>query len=217
MTEPLDHSLRPAEPQDADFLAWAILTAARSHLNRGWFDIVLNRPEDACLDYLRLLTLTQARSWWHSSRFLVAEVDGRAVAGLSAFRAGDAYPLSQAAMTEAAASLGWHQAEQAAMWQRGAYIFTCTMGGSDDLWAIENIATPPEYRGHGLAGALIGRALEMGRERGCGQAQITSFIGNDAAERAYLKAGFRFAEEKRHADFEAAAGVPGLHRFVRDL
>src|SRR4030095_13969344 len=86
-----------AEP-DAAFLAWAILTAARSHRDQGWFDIVLARPERECLDYLRRLTLTATRSWWHYSRFRVAEVDGQAAAALCAFRAGDGYPTSEAGM-----------------------------------------------------------------------------------------------------------------------
>ncbi len=209
--------VREGRKEDADFLAWAILTATRSHLEKGWFDAVLNGPDSARLDFLRRLTLTSARSWWHYSRFLVAEADGVPAAALSAFRAGDAYPLSQQAMTEAAQELGWDGAEQRAMWQRGGYIFTCTLETNDDTWAIENVATLPEYRGWGLAGLLLERALADGRRSGARQAQITFMIGNDAAERAYAKAGFRFKDEKRNPDFEAASGAPGLRRYVRDL
>ena len=35
--------------------------------------------------------------------------------------------------------------------------------------------------------------------------------------RCYIKAGFRFAEEKRAPDFQAAIGVPGLRRLARDI
>ena len=209
--------IRPAQPHDADFLSWAILTAARSHREKGWFDIVLNRPEDACLEYLRRLTLTATRSWWHYSRFQIAEVDEQVAATLCAFRAGDGYPLSQPAMVEVARSLALSEHEQAAMWDRGAYLFTCVMESSDDLWTIENVATVPARRARGLAGALIEHALEEGREKGFGQAQITFLIGNDPAERAYAKAGFTFAGERRHQDFAAAVGAPGLRRFVRQL
>jgi hypothetical protein len=98
---------RLARESDAPFLAWVILTAARSHREKGWFDIVLRRPERDCLEYLGRLTLTSTRSWWHSSRFRVAEVDGQAAGALCAFRAGDGYPLSQPAMVEVARSLAW--------------------------------------------------------------------------------------------------------------
>jgi len=120
--------VRSAEPRDADFLAWAILAATRSHVARGWFDVLLARPESACLDFLRRLVLAETRSWWHYSRFYVAEVSK---------------------------SFGWDEAEQKAMWARGSYIFTCAFEDNEDLWTIENVATVPAYRGRGLAGRLI--------------------------------------------------------------
>ena len=169
------------------------------------------------MEYLRRLALTATPSWWHCSRFHIAEVDEHVAATLCAFRAGDGYPLSQAAMVEAAQSLALSEREQATMWNRGAYLFTCVMESSDDLWTIENVATLPAHRGRGLAGALIEHALEEGRQKGLGQAQITFLIDNEAAERAYAKAGFTFAGEKRHHDFAAAVGAPGLRRFVRHL
>jgi translation initiation factor 4G len=208
---------RLAQTSDATFLAWIILTAARSHREKGWFDIVLSRPESECLAYLRQLTLTSTRSWWHYSRFRVAEVDGRAAAALCAFRAGDGYPLSQAAMVEVARSLAWSDDEQNAMWSRGAYMFTCIMESDDNLWTIENVATLPAHRGRGLGHALLEEALAEGRAKGFTRAQITFLIGNDPAERLYAGAGFTFDDERRHPDFEAAVGAPGLRRFVRAL
>ena len=160
------HSIRPARHDDADFLAWAILTAARSHLAKGWFDIVLEGPDAARLDYLRRLTLTPTRSWWHYSRFMVVEQDGIPVAALSVFRAGDAYPLSQHAMAEVARELGWNDPAQQAMWQRGAYIFACTLEPDADAWAIENVATLPAYRGRGMAGELLEQAVAEAERNG---------------------------------------------------
>ena len=103
------------------------------------------------------------------------------------------------------------------MWQRGVYLFTCVMEANDDLWTIENVATLATHRGRGLAGMLIEHALDEGRQSGFAQAQITFLIDNDPAERAYAKAGFEFAEEKRSPAFAAAVGAPGLRRFVRSL
>jgi|SRR5581483_2255291 GNAT superfamily N-acetyltransferase len=214
MTAPV---MRAALRQDADFLAWVILTASRGHLARGWFDIALNQPEERCLQFLRRLATTEAPSWWHYSRFLVAESEGRAVAALSAFPAGEAYPLSQAAMSEAADALRLPASEQSAIWQRGAYIFLCTIDGHDDCWTLENIATLPSHRGYGVTMALLTRAAEEGAARGFKEAQITSFIGNEPARHAYEKAGYRCIDERCHPDFEAIAGTPGLQRFLRSL
>lgn len=210
-------AIRLATKQDADFLAWAILTAARSHLTKGWFDIVLDGSESSRHDFVRRLTVTPARSWWHHSRFFIAEVEGVAAAALCAFRAGDAYPLSEQAMTEVAHELGWSDLQRQAVWKRGTYIFACTLETGEEAWAIENVATLPLYRGRGLASQLLGRAVEEAQRSGARQMHVTFFIGNTAAERAYLKAGFRFAGEQRHPDFEAATGTPGLRRFTREL
>jgi translation initiation factor 4G len=120
-------------------------------------------------------------------------------------------------MTEVARELGWSDSQQQAIWKRGAYIFPCTLETGEDAWAIENLATLPRCRGRGLASQLLERAVEEARRSGAGQTNITFFIGNNAAERAYSKAGFQFADEKRHPDFEAATGAPGLRRFSREV
>jgi GNAT superfamily N-acetyltransferase len=213
----MNQTIRPAREDDAGFLAWAILAATRSHCDRGWFDIALNRPEADCLEFLRRLAVTSAQSLWHYSRFFVAEVDGFSVAALAAFRAGDAFALAQEALTEAARRLGWSKSEQEAIWRRGSYIFKCTLETPDDAWVIENIATLSAYRKRGLAARLIERALDEGAGSGAREALITFFIGNDSAERAYQEAGFKLKDEKRHPDFEAATGVAGLRRYARRL
>jgi ribosomal protein S18 acetylase RimI-like enzyme len=215
--DPPQVTIRPAEAYDARFLAWAMLTAARSHLQRGWFDIALDRPERECLDFLTRLAVTDARSWWHYSRFHVAEVNGSVAAALCAFHGEDPYVLSQAAMSEAAVGCGWDDTELDAIWARGSYIFTCTFEGVGDVWTIENVATLPQYRKQGLAGELIGHVLRDGKRLGMHEAQITFLIGNDAAAGAYTNVGFEFFGERRSREFEAATGAPGLCRFVRRL
>jgi ribosomal protein S18 acetylase RimI-like enzyme len=59
--------------------------------------------------------------------------------------------------------------------------------------------------------------LDEGRRRGHALAQLTILLGNAPAQRAYEKLGFKRAEERRHPDFEAAIGCPGLGRLTRDL
>ncbi len=210
-------TIRAARETDSAFLAWVILAATRSHLPRGWFDIALCLPETETLKFIDGLTRTEAPSWWHWSRFLVAEVDGFPVGALCAFRSGDGYSLTTPALTEVTTALGWREADTAAMWDRAAYMFTCAMDSHDDRWAIENIAVRPAFRGREIARTLVGHAAGLGREEGCDTAQISVMIGNAAARRAYEAAGFSLAEEKRHPDFELEAGSPGLWRFTRAL
>lgn len=209
-------SLRPAQPADADFLAWAMLVAARGHLARGWFDIVLARDEAFCLAYIRHLALSKIRSWWHWSLFDVAESGGRPVCAACTFTGTAVYRASGAAMEEASGAMGLDQRENEKFWPRGAFIITCTTGEEGAL-TVENVATLPAFRGKGIAEALIRHALARAKSGGVHRAQISFLIGNKPAERCYVRAGFTLAEEKRSAEFQAAMGVPGLRRFVHDL
>jgi translation initiation factor 4G len=210
-------TIRAAREEDAPFLAWAALTSTRSHLATGWFDIVLARPEAECLAFLRQLARTPTRSWCHFSRALVLEVDGMPAVAVSAFSGSETWPLSERAIAEASESMGISEDEQKAMSARGSYIFTCIMGGGDDSWTIENVAAQPAHRGCGLAPRLVREALAVGRAQGFREAQLSVLIGNDVAERAYAKAGFSVVEEKRHPDFEAVTGSPGMRRMVAKL
>jgi ribosomal protein S18 acetylase RimI-like enzyme len=210
-------SIRKATPDDAQFLAWVILTASRGHLSKGWFDIALNQPESCCLEFLRRLTIAACLSRWHYSRFLVAESGSSAAAALCAFCPRDAYMASPPAVTEVARSLGIPGVEQARIWERGSYQFKCARRPGDDSWVIESIATLPGYRQRGCTTQLLATALAEGRDRGLRMAEISTAIGNGAAESAYLKAGFRLACELRHPDFEAICGSAGQRRFVRRL
>jgi ribosomal protein S18 acetylase RimI-like enzyme len=208
-------AIRRATPADAEFLGWVILTAARGHLSRGWFDIVLERDEDFCLAYCARLAAAEARSWWHWSLFSVAEVDRKPASALCGFGDESVYMASGAAMEEASHAMGLTEAEQGELWPRGSFILSCTTS-EHGAWTIENVATLPEHRGTGITQALLEHEFERARQAGFKRAQISFLIGNEPAERAYRNAGFTFAEEKRAPEFEAAMGVPGLRRLARD-
>lgn len=209
--------IRQAGAEDADFIAWTILAAQRGHRPRGWFDIMLALPEAECLAFVREVTLTPTRSWWHVSHFFIAEIDGQAAAALCALPVEGTVATSRAAIVEAAVASGFDAAAQAALWQRGAYARHCWMQGEPGGWIVEHVATRPEHRGRGLMGVLLAHALAVGARNGYKRAQITFYIGNDAAERSYARAGFGFAEEKRHPEFEALTGTPGFRRYARNL
>ena len=208
--------IRPATPDDAAFLGWASVIASRSQLKRGWFEIVLERDDAFCFEFARYVTVAKAVSWWHWSLFLVAEVDGAVAAALCGFGDESVYRNSGAAMAEAGDKMGIAKVEQAQFWPRGAFIISPATG-EDDAWTIENVATKPEFRGRGLAEKLMAAQLDVARAAGFKRAQISFFMGNTPAERAYSKSGFVFAEEKTAPDFEAALGIAGIRRFARDL
>jgi GNAT superfamily N-acetyltransferase len=210
-------TIRRADPKDADFIAGTILAAQRGHRPRGWFDIALDWPEPLCRAFVRRIALTQTRSWWHTSHFLIAEADGMPAAALCALRAGGSTRDARSAITEVANAAELDAAEMQAIWRRGAYSGRCWLTGDDDNWLIEHVAVRPSYRGQGLVQALLEHALAAGKHAGYKRASIEFYIGNEAAERCNAKAGFAFAEEKRDPEFEALTGAPGFRRFERAL
>jgi len=207
-------TIRPAEPRDAEFLGWASVAAARSQLERGWFDVVLRRDEAFLLEFAKHLALATAHSWWHWSVFRVAEVDGVVAAAMCGFGDVSYYQASGAAIAEASEKMGIDKIEQKQLWPRGAFILSATTG-EPGAWTIENVATRSECRRRGLVQELLRDELRVARRAGFTRAQISVLIGNVNAERAYEKAGFEIVEEKRAPDFEAALGTPGTRRLVR--
>nr|WP_139857770.1 GNAT family N-acetyltransferase [Bradyrhizobium ivorense] len=207
-------SIRPANSDDAAFIARIVLAAQRGPLPRGWCDIALARSEPECLAFMARLAIAQARSWYHTDHFLIAEVDGVPAAALCALPASGTLAAVRAAIAEVVAETG---DDAAAIFARGAYARDCWVQGGEGDWLIEHVATNPAYRGGGLVQGLIARALADGRAAGFAKASISFLIGNAAAERCYAKAGFAFAEEKRDAAFAALTGAPGFRRFARAM
>jgi GNAT superfamily N-acetyltransferase len=210
-------TIRPARPEDADFIAWTILAAQRGHLPRGWFDIALNWPEPQCLAFVRGIAAARTRSWWHTSRFIIAEFEGIPAAAMCALPAAGTVAAARAAIREKAEDIGLNAAELSVISRRGAYSANCWIQGDDSSWLLEHVATLPSHRGRGLMLALIDHALAVGKAAGYARASITFYIGNEAAGQCYAKAGFLFAEEKRHLEFEAVTGAPGFRRFERAI
>ena len=207
-------AIRPARTEDAGFIAANILLSQRGHRSRGWFDIALAQPEQQVLDFIGKLAVARQRSWWHASQFIIAEVEGQPAAALCAMPVAGADDAAVAAIKEVAGATGLSARE---ILRRGAYLDDCWVEAADGDWLIEHVATVSAYRGRGLVQALIAHALAAGKAAGHATASIPFLIGNEAAERCYVKAGFSLAEEKRDAAFEALTGAPGFRRFARTI
>jgi len=210
--------IRPARPQDASFLAWVMLAAGRSHLQKGIWDIIIGRPEAECLTFLEHLSVTEERHMCHHSIFLVAEIEGRAAAALSGY---DPVNLGEETVTPqmpvVMEKMGLTQEDMASGQQGLEAFMTCHIDPYEGAWIVESVAAFPEFRRQGAISLLLERILEEGRRRGFGLAQVGSYIDNTPAQRAYEKAGFHLLDEKRHPDFEREIGCPGMARFLRPL
>ncbi len=214
----MNSSIRRARRDDGDFIAWVVLTAWRSHLERGLWDFFVDGGETDCLRYLEALTTSDSPHWAHYSAFLVAEVEGVPAAALAGYFDEElGMPALQKGAAQADERLGRTREESEAGLKRIAPSFLIETPHEPRAWIIENVATRPEYRRQGLIDALLAAMFDEGRRLGAVQADIGVLIGNDPAQRAYEKAGFRVVGEKRHPEFEAIWGSPGARALSQPL
>ncbi|MEW6114964.1 MAG: GNAT family N-acetyltransferase [Thermodesulfobacteriota bacterium] len=213
----MEAELRRARPDDAHFLSWVLHTAGRGHVQRGIWDVILDRPEHECIDFYEQLIVTPILHLYHYSCFLVAEVNERpaaALAGCDPQVCG--YPALARAMTGVFQEMGWPTPDQ--VWHEHAQRVLCCLPDTvDGAWIVESVATVPEFRRRGLVDKLLLAILDHGRNQGFKRSQINIYIGNTAAQKAYEKHGFRVVDEIRHLSFEEETGSPGMARLLRDL
>jgi ribosomal protein S18 acetylase RimI-like enzyme len=190
----------------------------RSQLERGLWDFMIGDDEAEVLRFLEAWVDSDAMHWGHYSLFSVAEVSGVPAAALCGFFENE-LRLETAIAASAAVNqkLGHTPQEAAAGWERAKSIANLDTQRTPGAWAVEHVATRPEFRRRGLVDRLIGEMLERGRERGGTLANIGVFIGNDAAQRAYEKAGFEVIRESRDAEFESVYGCPGARLLQRPI
>jgi len=205
-------------PAHARFVAWVGLEAARSHLPRGFWDFYLDGGDAECLCYLETLATTARPHLFHTSAYLIAELDGRPAAGLCGYFDEElGYAAMAAVSPEVDARLGRTPDAHERGMARNAAFFTVVPEHPPRTWIVENVATLPEFRRQGLVSQLLESVLKRGAARGATVADIGVFIGNDRAQLAYEKAGFRTVSEKRSAELERTWGTPGIRLMRRAL
>lgn len=211
----VDYQVRWARPRDARFIGQVILMAGRSHVRRGIWDIIIGGTESRRLDFLAHLAITDEPHMCHYSTFLVAEMDGRPQAALSGFDpvVHDDEGL-QAQISVVMKKMGLTQGDMATDEKALAAFLTCRADAYNDAYIVENVATLPESRRNGLMCTLLSTMIDLGRTRGFRAVQASFYIGNTSAQLAYESVGFKYYDEKRNGDFEAAIGCPGIMRFL---
>ena len=211
-------TIRNARADDAPFLATVMLMASRSQLSRGLWDQFVNGTQEQCLSFLRKLAVTKMPHLFHHDVFLIAEKDGKAAAGLSGYDpVTEGMPRFIQALPEALEPLGWSRSDfQAAAGRMSSYE-RCMPEEIPGVWVVESVAALPDARKEGLVSLLIAEILARGKARGYAMAQISIFTGNTPARRAYEKAGFHYADEKRDPEFEMTYGDYGIARLIANL
>ena len=213
----MDAELRDARRDDCDFLAWVILTAARSHLPLSFWDFAFPGPEAPRLETIAAMARSPKDTFTRFDGFL-AEHEGRPVAALSAYDSAHKHLAGfSEAMQEVLAEREWPAAHLDLLMKRLGPTVSCMPDSPEGTWVVEWVAAKPEARGKGIAGRLLREILDRGRTAGYENAQIAYIIGNDPARIVYERAGFETVEEIRDPGFEEALGAPGIARMTMRL
>jgi ribosomal protein S18 acetylase RimI-like enzyme len=213
----MDLKLRNARVDDSVFLAWLILTAGRAHVRRGIWEVILNQPENDCLRFLELLTITNTPHLFHHSCYLIAEVEAGPVSGLGGYDPNIlGYPKLFESLPEVYEKLGKLLTKETVS-GTPPRITACIPPSVEGAWVIDSVATLPAFRRQGIVDRLLDNVLDVGRKKGYRQAQISIYIGNTPAQRAYEKHGFKLLDEWPDPYFEKEIGSPGMARLIYDL
>jgi translation initiation factor 4G len=213
--------IRRATEDDVRLLAWVMLAASRSHLDRSLWEYLNAQDEQETLGFLRRCATTETVHLFHHSLFLVAEDDGVPAAAMCAYdSATQGYESFLPLGAELSAANGVDLADPEYARRMGVMLsgFVAEHEGPEGpRWVIENVACRPEYRRRGLTEALLHELLGHGRERGFEHAQIGVFLDNERARRAYLKAGFEVVAEARSDGWADELGCPGTELLLQPL
>lgn len=211
--------IRRAQEEDIPFLGWVMYTAARSHLETCPWSAIFGEDEAGTRKLLEHVARTPATHWCHVSKFWIAEANGIPAAAMSGFTpATEGTPvLAEVALGIAASELGYSDIRLDQVSER---LMVAAQGLPDDLpdvWAVENVAVLPGYRGRGLIDRLFEQVLDEGRKLSFKRAQILCLIGNICGQRAWERNGFAVLTEKLSPSFDELIGTPGAKLLARDM
>ena len=215
----MEMSIRDATADDADFLAWAILTAAEGHLNKPsvWVR-VFSGEEQERINLLAKLVVAEPRCIAHYEGFVIAEHKGLPIAAACGYIPAERTPEDfTSALLTVVEEAGWNHQQQVDLLAGFGVFSRCLPMGYEREWVLEYIATKPEFRGSGVTRELLNDLLECGREADVSKARVAYFIGNEAAKKSYRKLGFNEVHEIVDSEFEAQYGVPGVVHMSLDL
>jgi GNAT superfamily N-acetyltransferase len=209
--------IRPAAEEDCRALAYHAYLAGKTHMSKSVYDIMfpgVPGPTDARLTLIENLLQTKAVSWFHYTFCSIAEVDGQVAASICHYHNRDgAYNQIGPALME----LGWDREDLKAMGKRMKPFFKVDFEHGLDSMIIENVATSPKFRRHGLVTALIRNAASLARKDGFTDLQLGVFIGNTPAQKVYEGLGFVVIEERTDPLFEDLMGSKGMKQMKMEL
>lgn len=189
-------TVRRATQKDIPFLAWCNYEASSPAPGFCYWDPLLEGTNTETMKFIEAVFQADALAWGNVDNFFVVEEKGKSVAGASAFMmdANDYRPLRLSHFAEVARELGWPSKTEKEFLERYEAVWSNSKDETlapHTSWIIECVAVAPDKRGQGIARVLLEALFEEGRRLGHSHAGISVTDGNQAAKRAYEKAGFQ--------------------------
>ncbi len=206
--------IRDAHHEDATMIAYLMYLAGRGHVRTSVLDLLFSGEPGATperLEQVEGLVRAETRSMFHYSFYRVVEVDGEVAASAGTYHKGSP---SIREFIGALEETGLDRGDFEEMGERMAPFLAVNPSTPDDALVVENVATLEGFRRRGLVNALMEDAVSKGRREGFSRMQISCFIGNTPAERAYRKVGFEVVDRYNGDAFEYIFGCPGMSRMV---
>ncbi len=169
--------LRPAEPDDAEFLAWGLDEAAG-----GLFATMLGRRSGAIL----AAVMTQAGHQLSYEHAVVATIDGQ----VNGFCQGWPHGTTPAD-AELMRAAGLRALRAMAIELLGRQVFRALAQHSPGEWYLQAIAVLPRARGAGVGRRLMSDAFARAAAAGCDAVCLDVDAANARAQALYARLGLR--------------------------
>jgi len=197
--------IRAAKEQDAEFLAIMMLQSSRAGKKVGVFDLLFQgSDENALLEKLQKLALTQAKSHCHYKNFLVAELDGQLVGSLCSY---EPRISTHETFVEALLEIGCTQEEIEPTLE---VVYGCDFELNRSTLMFDFMEELEGFVDVGVLKALMQKSLLTARLKGYGRAQTIIEIGSLETELFYTKLGFKIVDEKECESYRELFGRNGL-------
>jgi hypothetical protein len=211
-----------ARREDAPFLGWVMQTASRSHLDRGFLDIFIDASDEECVQFLEMLSLTEARHWANYENFIVVKSENQQLGALCGYFVEDQEgPILAKGAVEVAVQLGWSHDQLVAAWQRVSANSLVSIDRVPGAWVVESVAVLPEFRRRGWWANCSRRSLTEGesaalptRRSACSSA-MTLHNARTRKLASRLSVKFEMPSTKRHSIRLASASYGDLFESCR--
>ncbi len=192
-------TIRRATENDIDFLITAIIEAEKSGSDIISYCAIFGISEAEFRSFLKSVFEEEVEGQeFYIANFLIAEIEGKSAATLSAWVEHETGVSSNMIKS----NLFMYFIDREKVLNAGPNIQLMNEAGiprESHALQIECVYTAPPFRGQGLTYQLIDEQIRLHRENGStfNKVQIILLKNNEKAIRAYEKAGFTIAAEKK--------------------